>query len=196
MKKYVILTLFLLLAFLTLSLRHYYLLARRLELDRYGLVARIETLQSDCDSINARCEVLRLDREEFERLYREEHTRLHDLKIRLRRVESLARHVGQTTITATIPLHDSVMPRNKQPPIIDTVRHFAWNDRWNRVEGVLTGDSIHCRILSIDTLHQIVHRVPHRFLFLRWGTKALRQEIRSTNPSTRIVYTDYVIIAD
>lgn len=52
-----------------------------------------------------------------------------------------------------------------------------------------------CEIHSIDTLHQVVHRVPRRFLFFRWGTKALRQEIHSSNPSTRIIYTDYVIIA-
>ena len=41
-------------------------------------------------------------------------------------------------------------------------------------------------------LRQVVHRIPRRFLFIRWGTKALRQEIVSSNPHTRIVYSDYV----
>ena len=45
---------------------------------------------------------------------------------------------------------------------------------------------------SADTLRQVVHRVPRRFLFIRWGTKALRQEIVSSNPHTRIIYSDYV----
>ena len=49
-------------------------------------------------------------------------------------------------------------------------------------------------IRSVDTLRQAVHRIPRRFLFIRWGTKALRQEIVSTNPHTRIVYAEYVKI--
>ena len=53
-------------------------------------------------------------------------------------------------------------------------------------------DSVACRVESTDTLRQVVHRVPRRFLFIRWGTKALRQEIVSSNPHTRIVYSDYV----
>ena len=34
--------------------------------------------------------------------------------------------------------------------------------------------------------------VPRRFLFFRWGTKAIRQEIIPANPHTRIVYAEYV----
>ena len=49
-----------------------------------------------------------------------------------------------------------------------------------------------CRVESTDTLRQVVHRIPRRFLFIRWGTKALRQEIVPSNPHTRIVYSDYV----
>ena len=41
---------------------------------------------------------------------------------------------------------------------------------------------------------QVIHRIPRRFLFIRWGTKALRQEIVSTNPHTRIVHAEYVKI--
>ena len=76
----------------------------------------------------------------------------------------------------------------------DTVRLFRWRDRWVAVEGRLTADSVVCRVESVDTLHPIVHRIPRRFLFIRWGTKALRQEIRSANPHTRIVHAEYVKI--
>ena len=62
------------------------------------------------------------------------------------------------------------------------------------VEGRIGRDSAACRIRSVDTLRQAVHRIPRRFLFIRWGTKALRQEIVSTNPHTRIVYAEYVKI--
>ena len=52
-----------------------------------------------------------------------------------------------------------------------------------------------CRVESVDTLRQVVHRVPRRFLFIRFGTKAVRQEIVSSNPHTRIVYAEYVRFA-
>uniref|UniRef100_UPI003439781C DUF6549 family protein n=1 Tax=uncultured Alistipes sp. TaxID=538949 RepID=UPI003439781C len=71
-------------------------------------------------------------------------------------------------------------------------RTFRWSDAWVTVEGVVTGDSVRCRVQSVDTLRQIVHRVPRRFLFFRWGTKAIRQEISSSNPHTRIVWTEYI----
>lgn len=79
-----------------------------------------------------------------------------------------------------------------QPARGDTVRVFRWQDAWTTVEGVVTADSVICRVESIDTLHQVVYRVPHRFLFFRWGTKAVRQEISSSNPHARIVWTEHI----
>lgn len=84
--------------------------------------------------------------------------------------------------------------RHAAPPIVDTARIFRWRDPWVTVEGLIAGDSVRCRVQSVDTLRQVVHRIPRRFLFIRWGTKALRQEIVSSNPHTRIVYTEYVRI--
>ncbi|MFR4044610.1 MAG: DUF6549 family protein [Odoribacter splanchnicus] len=37
-----------------------------------------------------------------------------------------------------------------------------------------------------------MHRVPRRLWFIRWGTKAIRQEIISRNPYSRIAYTEYI----
>ena len=89
--------------------------------------------------------------------------------------------------------HDTAaLHRTLFPPLYDTLRHFRWQDPWVRVEGIIRRDSVQCRICSVDTLRQVVHRIPHRFLFIRWGTKALRQEIVSTNPHTRIVHAEYI----
>ena len=54
-----------------------------------------------------------------------------------------------------------------------------------------TGTSSHI-VQSRDTLVQIVHRVPKRFLFFRFGTKAIRQEVVSMNPHTKVAYADYI----
>ena len=70
----------------------------------------------------------------------------------------------------------------------------AKTDGQTPLEGRIEEDSVSCRVESVDTLRQIVYRIPRRFLFIRWGTKALRQRIVSTNPHTRIVAAEYVRI--
>lgn len=95
-------------------------------------------------------------------------------------------------IRARSLLSDTLRPYTGHGLSHGTRRAFRWRDAWITVEGIVTADSVHCRVESIDTLRQIVHRVPHRFLFFRWGTKAIRQEISSSNPHTRIVWTEYI----
>lgn len=76
--------------------------------------------------------------------------------------------------------------------VLDSMRTFRWRDPWVTVEGLIERDSVACRVESIDTLRQVVHRVPRRFLFIRWGTKTIRQEVVSSNPHTNIIYTEYI----
>lgn len=195
MKNRLIITLLLLVAALLASTYAYRQKARRLALDRTGLVARLEQQRLRSDSLTAQCEVLRLDRDEFRRLYHTESQRLKTMRIRLKRVEAVGQSATQTLLQASALRRDTIrLIVRDTTPLIDTLRQFRWSDPWNRIEGVITQDTVHCRVQTVDTLRQIVHRIPHRFLFIRWGTKALRQEIRSSNPSTRIVYTEYVMI--
>ena len=110
-----------------------------------------------------------------------------------------------TEIDVQVPLHDTIVRRDFAAVCdsgrlaaavrFDTVRSFRWRDPWVTVEGRIRGDSADCRVESVDTLRQVVHRVPRRFLFIRFGTKAVRQEIVSSNPHTRIVYAEYVRFA-
>lgn len=131
--------------------------------------------------------VLQLRCAEFERLRERDREVIRDLGIRLKRAESMARQVARTEVEVVVPLRDTVVMH-------DTVRLFRWNDAWVEVEGALQGDSLCCRVESVDTLLQVVHRVPRKFLFIRWGTKAIRQEIISKNPHTKIVYSEYLTL--
>lgn len=125
--------------------------------------------------------------------YREQHTRdtkrIRELSIRLRRVESIATTASQTEVEISAPLRDTIFLDRLLP---DTASIFRWSDDWIRIEGAIRNGNAECYIESIDTLRQVVHRVPHRFLFFHYGTKAIRQEIISSNPHTRIVYSKYI----
>ncbi|MEG1405317.1 MAG: DUF6549 family protein, partial [Alistipes sp.] len=123
----------------------------------------------------------------FEELRAADAERIRRLGIRLRHVESTAQTATTTQIEIAVPIRDTIVLR-------DTQQLFRWRDPWVSVEGLIAQDSVRCRVESVDTLHQIIHRIPHRFLFFRWGCKAIRQEIVSANPHTRIVHAEYVKI--
>jgi hypothetical protein len=109
--------------------------------------------------------------------------------VRLRREESIATAATKSEVTFEAPRYDTVVVRDI---VRDTLSLFRWSDSWVTLEGCTRGEEVECHIESIDTLRQVVHRVPHRWWFIRYGTKAIRQEIVSSNPHTRIVYADYI----
>lgn len=167
----------------------------RLQQNQQALITNLQEREQSLDSCYASVEVLRLRCREYERLHRAEADTIRALGIRLRRVEAAARHVTATHLQLHAPLRDSVRIVQRDTAVVfDTLRRFVWRDPWVRVAGEIERDSVRCVIQSIDTLRQIVHRVPRRFLFFRWGTKAVRQEIRSSNPHTRLCYSEYLVI--
>ena len=181
MKKYLFTYAVLATALLFFTCRHYRAENRRLVENQTALAADVTRYRTRLGAEAASVQALRLRCGEFETLRAADAEQIRRLGIRLRRLEAAAKAVAVTDAEIRTPLRD-------------TVRMFRWRDPWISVEGRIGRDSAACRIRSVDTLRQAVHRIPRRFLFIRWGTKALRQEIVSTNPHTRIVYAEYVKI--
>lgn len=140
----------------------------------------------------ASVEALRLRTAELERLRSEDAELIRSLRLRIRRVEALTTTAieGEYEIVAPIVSDTQALADSMLQPT--AIKHFEWSDGWATVRGRIEEDSISCEIATIDTLHQIIHRVPRRFLFFRFGTKILRQEIISSNPHNRIVYAEYI----
>lgn len=168
---------------------------RRLTQNQNALASQVEHYRTRAGEEAASAQVLRLRCAEFEELRAVDADRIRQMGIRLRRLEAASTSVTATSVALSAPLRETVRVAVRDTLLLrDTVRLFRWRDAWVTVEGMLRDDSVACRVESIDTLRQIVHRIPRRFLFIRWGTKALRQEIVSSNPHTRIVYTEQVRI--
>lgn len=174
----------------------------RLTQNQSILASRATLYRNQLDEASASAQALRLRCAEFEELRARDAERIRQLGIRLRRVEALSTTVSTTQLDLRTPLLQDPAPTDSTalplaPSIphrlsTDSIRRFRWHDPWHTVEGIVTADSVLCRVTGIDTLRQVVHRIPHRFLFFRWGTKALRQEISSSNPHTHLVYTEYI----
>lgn len=200
MKKYLFLALLImggLLWLQTARLRSEKRERRRLESNQTALMSDVEIYRTKAGKAAASNMVLNLRVSELERLRAADAESIRDLGIKLKRVESTAKTATATVVELRAKLRDTAVVRETPAGavIIDSMQTFRWRDPWVTVEGRIRGDSADCRVESVDTLRQVVHRVPRRFLFIRFGTKAVRQEIVSSNPHTRIVYAEYVRFA-
>ena len=167
---------------------------RRLESNQTALMSDVGYYRTKEGKAAASNMVLNLRVSELEKLRAADAESIRDLGIKLRRVESTAKTATATVVELQAKLRDTAIVRETPagPVVVDSLRVFRWRDPWVTVEGLIGRDSVACRVESIDTLRQVVHRVPRRFLFIRWGTKAIRQEVVSSNPHTNIVYTEYI----
>lgn len=200
MKKYLFLALLImggLLWLQTARLRSEKRERRRLKSNQTALMSDVEIYRTKAGKAAASNMVLNLRVSELERLRAADAESIRDLGIKLKRVESTAKTATATVVKLRAKLRDTAVVRETPAGavIIDSMQTFRWRDPWVTVEGRIRGDSADCRVESVDTLRQVVHRVPRRFLFIRFGTKAVRQEIVSSNPHTRIVYAEYVRFA-
>lgn len=166
-------------------LRHSHLEVARLRNNNEALASEMTLYKSRYNESTASVVALQLQIEEFRRQHAHDAKQIKALGIRLKRVESLAKVATESKVEFVAPRCDTVVLR-------DTLSLFRWSDKWVKVEGAIRGESVECKVESIDTLRQVIHRVPHRWWFFRYGTQAIRQDITSSNPHTQIVYTDYI----
>lgn len=112
-----------------------------------------------------------------------------DLGIKLKRVQSASTSGVRTEVKFVTQVRDSIVYRDS---IIVPVKAFTWRDPWTDVQGVIDRDSVDLSVQSVDTLTTIVHKIPHKFWFIKWGCKAIKQTVVSSNPHTKITYTEYI----
>lgn len=144
------------------------------------------------DSLSAAgVERLTLTNREFKRYASRLEKTVKTLDLKVRRLQSVAQVAVSTLYPVTARLWDSVVSPDP-PEIPETVRRLYYRDRWLTIDGTVRGSEFLGTIESRDTLVQVVHRVPRRFWFVRWGTKAVRQEVTTRNPYSRITYTEYI----
>lgn len=219
MKRYLIIALLVLSGLLwiqTVRLRGERAERRRVQSNNEVLTDSVEFYRTASGKHAASRQVLELRTGELERYNKQLGFTVRELRIKVRRLEAAAMTATRTEVHITAPLEpaspqpsawekygagvrraaDSVKaalnPKFSGLPKVPEVKVFRWSDRHVSVDGMIRADSVSCHVESIDTLQQVVHRVPRRFLFIRWGTKAIRQEVVSSNPHTNIVYTEYI----
>lgn len=135
----------------------------------------------------ASVEALTLRLNDFKRQHEEDCKTIRSMEIRLRRMESYAKSVTATTLRDTVVMRDTII-------VEDSALHARYTTPWTTLHALLSRDTLSFEVVTYDTLHQVIHRVPRRLWFIPYGTKAIRQEVTTSNPNTRLVYTEYLEI--
>ena len=164
---------------------------RRLEDNQRALLSDVRYYRTRDSLSAASVERLTLSNREFRDYAGELEKAVADLQLKVRRLQSASRTVVETHYPVEVRLRDTVIVRDSLV-VADTVRRLYYEDAWLTLDGTLDDDTFRGHIQSRDTLIQVVHRIPRRFWFIRWGTKAVRQEVLTRNPYSRISYTEYI----
>jgi len=133
--------------------------------------------------------ILELRLSEYRKLRQQDARLIESLKIQLKRAENVSVHATESSQQLVMPIRDTVFIKQNRT---DTAQHFFKRSPYIDLKGWLRKDSVEIDLTTYDTLLQVMHRVPKRFLFIRYGTKSIRQEIVSKNPYTRITYTEHI----
>lgn len=192
MTKYLLLIILILAASLTVSIKS----CQDIRTDRNRLSDNQRTLLTDIefyrtkDSLSvASVERLTLTNREFRKYAGELEKTVDELNLKLKRLQSASQSATETEYLIKTEIRDSIIIL---PGRIDTLSCINYRDPYFTFSGSITGKQFSGLIQSRDTIIQMIHRVPRRFWFIRWGTKAIRQEVISRNPYSRITYTEYI----
>lgn len=195
MKKYLIiicLALAVLSAWLAQALYRVSSEKQRLKSNQEALMSEVRLYETKLGESAASVLRLQLTKDELEGKYNAICQEARDLGIKLKRLQSVSQTTTQGEIHAKAEIRDSIVYR-PEIHLVDTLKAFTWKDPpWVFVEGVIDSGKVDLSINTNDTIIQMIHRVPKRFLFFRFGTKAIRQEIISKNPHNRIIYSEYI----
>ena len=186
---FLIITLALLLILSLVALRRSVVKNQRLSNNQHSLSEENALLRSEVAAERLSVARLRMTVGELEELRAKDAERVREMGVRLRHAESLS-HL------ATIQRLDTIVPHNEnlKPLLSDSLCRLRWRDSWVDLRVEMTPTISHITLTSCDTLFQVVRRIPYRWWIFSWGTKAIRQEIRSSNPHTRLVYAEYIEI--
>lgn len=161
---------------------------KRLTNNQESLLSDIQYYKTESGKNAASVQKLELTKSELEKHCIDLTQTVEDLGIKVKRLQSVANTITKTEVEIQTVVRDSIVYRDR--PV--NLKIINWKDPWISLDGVLDGKNFSAKIESIDTLSHVAHRVPKKFLFFRFGTKAVRLEVVNKNPHSQIIYTEYI----
>lgn len=119
---------------------------------------KIEFYQTEAGKSAASVQKLELSKSELEEHCSDLMQTIDLLNIKVKRLEAASTTATETDIDISTSVRDSIIYRDTS---FVKIQAIDWMDPWVKVKGVLYPDrKLELNINSVDTLVQIVHRVP------------------------------------
>lgn len=144
-----------------------------------------------CDSLNAiQVGELKLTLKEYKKYKAENEFLLNKLKTD--RFTSSADLKLSRVDTFYMPLSEPIISESK-----DSIRHFAYSNKWTTLQGVLYSDSVQISVHNTEELIVAEGIELKKFLFIKlppkiFGYKSRKIEVLSKNPNTTITDVEWV----
>lgn len=160
----------------------------RLANNQEALLSDVEFYKTEAGNSVASVQRLELKKSELEKHCEDLTKTVKDLNIKIGRIQAAATTATQTEYVIETVVRDSIIYRDVPVP----VQTISYTDPWIDFNGIIESCTFSGNINTRDTLVQVIHRIPKKFWFIKWGTKAIRQEVVSKNPYSNITYTEYI----
>lgn len=120
-------------------------------------------------------QALEMSQRELKKLNADLHKEISALNVRVKDALSASRTITKTVIVETVK--------------VDTINNIPtaqYSDPWNTIRSEAMGDSAKLFYTGTDSIVGVVSVKRKKFLFFRWGVKAIEYDLSNKNPKTKI----------
>jgi hypothetical protein len=156
----------------------------------YSLLSDFKRIQIDSTTMVADVKVLKLSLDEYKQYRAEDLETIKKMKAQIKSLQVIAKHELEISAPISANLRDTLILRDTTTIRIKAIEV---NTRHLQINGIIDNNQLTGRIYLPVNLHQLVwveHK--HRFLWWKWGVKAVHQTISSDNPHVQIKYSEYI----
>lgn len=188
MKRYIIIGI-LILAVITFGKLYFEMRAdrNRLRGNQEDLLRRTSLFQKEAAESAENVRQLTLKIQELKAGRPELVKKIKDKGVRPKDIQNITITVAEAKAEIKAPLQEEIRMTDTIPKIISKIE---WTDGYFTLKGVIEDKILTGSGTYRDTLFQTLYRVPKKFLFIRWGTKEVRQVAKFSNPNAKIVYQE------
>lgn len=163
----------------------------RLTINQEVLTTDVRVWRDKDSSFVAQIATLKLTKEEFDKLYEQQAKEIKDMNIKLKRLLSYSQAALSHNYTITDTIRDSVIIRENK---IDTLTCVNYNDDYIKFNGCIDSGVFNGNIETFDTITSVVHIIPKKFLWFKYGVKRVDFTVKSRNPYSTIEDIKYIDI--
>ena len=120
-------------------------------------------------------QALEMSQKELKKKNADLHKEISALNVRVKDALSASRTITKTVIVETVK--------------VDTINNTPtaqYSDPWNTIRSEQLGDSTKLSYMGTDSIVGVVSVKRKKFLFFRWGVKAIEYDLSNKNPKTKI----------